>query len=69
MWAMCILVSFGIVLANVLRAIHEQQLLRKNPEAYKALKETQAMEKFKRRQTMGSAAMGGIKIARMFMRR
>jgi hypothetical protein len=60
---------FIMVTAGILRTLYEHHLLNKNPEAWRAMKAAQEDAKERKRKAMGSAAMGGISIARMFLKK
>jgi hypothetical protein len=54
---------------KIAAAVREADLLRNNPEAYKALKESQAADRERRREGAGKAALAAVRLGRLFFRK
>ena len=55
--------------SGVARALYEHNLLKTNPESWRAMKAAQEDKAERKRKAMGSAAVGGLRIARMFLKK
>jgi len=63
------LVILIILVIVAVKVVFPLYLLLKEPEAYQRLKAQEAEEGAKRREMMGKAAMGGLKVASLFFKR